>query len=259
MLNQSPMIRIDFHSHSSVSADGWLTPLELVKASAAAGLDKIAITDHNEVSGALDAFALFPDRVIVGEEVQCKHGTHLIGLFLTGRIPSGLSVWETARRIRSQGGIVYAPHPYAYTHKANWHARQTMAVADIVEVFNSRAFLPSWNRLANEAAREYGIPSGAGSDSHTAKELGRAFTEMPGFSTVGEFRQALLQARPVGLMLGSPTLHVFSRAIAEVRRIVPSFGRRKVVRRKLKPATSPTRSADLPQSSASQPARPLGA
>ncbi len=218
-------MRIDLHSHSSVSPDGWLSPVELVEKAIATGLDKIAITDHREICGALDAFRTYPDRVIVGEEIHCARGTHIIGLYLTDLIPSQLSVAETAQRIRAQGGLVYAPHPFAYAWNADSHARSALAEADIVEVFNSRAFLPGWNRHAADAARERGLPTAASTDAHFPWEFGRAYTELPTFSDADEFRIALKDAHPVGNRLGSPWLHVGSRLIAETRRVVPGFGR----------------------------------
>ena len=184
-------MRIDLHSHSSVSPDGWLSPLELVETAVDAGLDKVAITDHREIDGALAAFSKYPDRVILGEEIHCEKGTHIIGLFIVELIPSGLPVAETARRIRDQGGLVYAPHPFAYPWRANSHAQLSLAEADVVEVFNSRAFLPAWNRRAAEAARERGLPGAASTDAHFPWEFGRAYTELPTFADSDGFRTAL--------------------------------------------------------------------
>jgi predicted metal-dependent phosphoesterase TrpH len=220
-----PTMRIDLHTHSSVSADGWLSPAAMVEAAVTAGLDKIAITDHREIDGALEAFHRYPDRVIVGEEIHCKSGTHIIGLYLEKLIPSGRSVEETAERIRDQGGVIYAPHPFAYAWAAGTHAHESLACADLVEVFNSRAFLPSWNRRAMEAAREMNLATAASTDAHFPWEFGRAYTEVPSFSDVDGFKTALKAARPVGNQLGSPWLHVGSKLVAEVRRFVPSWRR----------------------------------
>lgn len=213
------MIRVDLHLHSKASFDGWATPEEVVARAVGAGLHKIAITDHGEVWGALEAHSKHPDRVVVGEEIHCERGTHLIGLFLTERIPHGLSVNDTAGRIREQGGVVYAPHPYAYLTGAARRAAETLEVADVVEVFNSRGFLPSWNRAAQQAAMDRGLPAAASSDSHFPHELGRAYTELPQFADAAGFVQSLLRARPVVVSSGSPWLHVASKAVAEWRRL----------------------------------------
>ena len=136
------LLRIDLHAHTRFSLDAAMSPRELVDRALEAGIDRIAVTDHNEIEGALEARAYAPAHVIVGEEIRCEGNTELIGLFLTERIPPGLSVEETAERIRAQGGLVYAPHPYAYALRPRWHAARSLAVADIVEVFNSRGFFP---------------------------------------------------------------------------------------------------------------------
>ena len=54
------MTRIDLHCHSTAS-DGTFTPAELVTAGAAAGLDVMAITDHDTTGGWASAAAARPD------------------------------------------------------------------------------------------------------------------------------------------------------------------------------------------------------
>jgi predicted metal-dependent phosphoesterase TrpH len=189
----------------------------LVERATSAGLDKIAITDHGAIDGALEAQSRFPDRVVVGEEIHCKRNTHLIGLFLTDHIPHGLTVTEAAERIRSQGGVVYAPHPYAYATRVGGRADEVIRVADIIEVFNSRAFLHRWNRRAAAAARARRLPAAASSDAHFPFELGRAYTELPDFSDARGLLQSARNARPVGRRIGSPWLHVASKLLADWR------------------------------------------
>ncbi len=218
-------MRVDLHTHSSVSPDGWLSPRGMVEAAIAAGLDMIAITDHREIDGALEAFDAYPDRVIIGEEIHCRAGPHLIGLYINELIPSGRSVEETVERIREQGGVVYAPHPFAYAWAAGKRAHEALAVADVVEVFNSRAFLPGWNRRAAAAAEARNLAAAASTDAHFPWEFGRAYTELPSFSNVDEFRNSLKGARPYGKRLGSPWLHIGSRLVAEARRFVPTWRR----------------------------------
>ncbi len=218
-------MRIDLHCHSSVSQDGWMSPLDLVEAAVSTGLDKVAITDHREIDGAIEAHRKFPERVIVGEEIHCDDGTHIIGLFLTELIESGQAVAETIRTVRAQGGLVYAPHPFAYAWGAQKHADLALADADVVEVFNSRAFLPGWNRRAAAAAAERGLPGAASSDAHFPWEFGRAYTELRDFSDAEGFISAIQNAHPVGHRLGAPWLHVASRLIAETRRFSPTPAR----------------------------------
>lgn len=216
--------RVDLHAHTSASADGFTPPRVLVARAVAAGLHRIAVTDHGEIHGALRAReAPGGERVIVGEEIGCACGTELIGLYLTKRIPQGLEIGEVAARIRGQGGVVYAPHPFAYRARAAWHARRALAHADVVEVFNARAFLPAWNRRAAGAAAAHGLPRAAGSDGHLPWELGRAWTEIDPFSSAGELRAALPSAVPVGRRTTTPLAHVASLSLHVARSLlVPS-------------------------------------
>jgi len=212
-------LRIDLHAHTRFSPDAAMSPRELVERALEAGLDRIAVTDHGEIEGALEARAYASEHVIVGEEIRCEGKTELIGLFLTERIPQDLPLEETVERIRAQGGLVYAPHPYAYAWRSRWHAARAMAVADIVEVFNSRAFYPPWNRRALEAARARGVAAAASTDAHFAHEIGRAFTEVPAFDGPDGLLRALAQGTPVGLTTASPFIHVASIGLKAVRRL----------------------------------------
>lgn len=209
--NRGARWRVDLHSHTSVSADGLTPPGVVAKRAARAGLHRIAITDHGQIRGALQAREEpGGERIIVGEEIGCACGTELIGLFLETRILPGQSIADVAARIRGQGGVVYAPHPFAYAHNAAWHAERALAHADVAEVFNSRAFLPAWNRRAREAARSRGIAAAAGSDAHFPWEIGRAWTELPPFADAAGLLRALRDAVPVGRRTGTPLVHVAS-------------------------------------------------
>ncbi|GGT08306.1 phosphatase [Streptomyces atratus] len=66
-------MRIDLHTHSSAS-DGTDTPAELVLGAAAAGLDVIALTDHDTVRGHAEAIATLPEglTLVTGAELSCR-------------------------------------------------------------------------------------------------------------------------------------------------------------------------------------------
>ena len=169
-------LRIDLHAHTCHSADARTTPAQLIERAQEEGLDRIAVTDHGEVEGAFLARALDPPRVIVGEEIRSRCGTELIGLFLHERIPVGLPLEETVERIRDQGGLVYAPHPWAYLYRPAWRARRAIQVADIVEVFNSRAFWDRWNRRAEASATAEARAAAASSDAAFPAILSNGYT-----------------------------------------------------------------------------------
>ena len=66
-------MRIDLHTHSTAS-DGTLTPAELVRAAAGAGLDVVAITDHDTTAGWAQAVAALPAglTLLPGAELSCR-------------------------------------------------------------------------------------------------------------------------------------------------------------------------------------------
>ncbi len=201
------MFRVDLHAHTWYSGDSPTSPGRLVQRARAAGLDRIAVTDHNTIDGAFAAQDLDPERVIVGEEITCSCGTHLIGLFLQERIPKGVTIEDAARAIRRQGGVVYAPHPIAYITRPAWRAERVFAVADVVEVFNSRGTLPSWNRKAASQAEERRVRRAAGSDAHMPWEIGRAFAEMPPFHDAASFLESAAQCSRISGSTCSVFLH----------------------------------------------------
>ena len=120
---------------------------------AAAGLDGVAIADHNTIEGALALQPMAPFMVIVAEEIKTSEG-EIIGLFLKSTIPRGLSPEETIVAIREQGGIVCVPHPLdRVRHSAM--GRQTLEriidQVDVLEVFNARVLFER-ERAAREMA-----------------------------------------------------------------------------------------------------------
>ncbi|MEU3723767.1 PHP domain-containing protein [Streptomyces sp. NPDC031705] len=66
-------MRIDLHAHSTAS-DGTDTPAELVRNAAAAGLDVVALTDHDTVGGYAEAIAALPAglTLVTGAELSCR-------------------------------------------------------------------------------------------------------------------------------------------------------------------------------------------
>ena len=215
-------LRIDLHSHTCYSPDARTTPAQLIERAAEAGIDRIAVTDHGEIEGALRARALDPERIIVGEEIRCRCRTELIGLFLSDRIPEGLPIESVVERIRDQGGLVYAPHPWAYLVRPGRHARRAVRSADIVEVFNSRAFWGRWNRLAARSAVKANRVTAASSDAHFPHEIGRAWTTVPSFHRPEELLLALQGGEPVARMTASPVVH-FASVTWRVARRMPLF------------------------------------
>ncbi len=197
------VLRLDLHVHTRASHDCLAEYCDVVRFARARGLHRIAITDHNEIEGAFRARDLAPDLVIVGEEVKTAEGADLSGLFLDAKIPKGLPARETALAIREQGGLVYAPHPFAGSKGLGEEVLDEIAEwVDIVEIFNARLHRPELNRRAQTWAELRGLPGGAGSDAHTLNEIGRGVVEVPDYGGRSDFAAALSEGRVTGTTSG---------------------------------------------------------
>jgi glycosyltransferase involved in cell wall biosynthesis len=190
-------IDVDLHMHTDHSSD-CATPVEVLLATAKArGLGAIAVTDHNKISGALEAQAKASGiKVIVGEEVKTADQGEVIGLFISELIPRGLTLQETIAEIKRQGGIVYVPHPFDRMHAVPdyEHLMAVLDDVDAIEVFNPRVAIHEFNEEAARFAAKYRIPAGAGSDAHVAQGLGSVRIRMPDFDGPAEFMEALREA-----------------------------------------------------------------
>ena len=101
------MLRVDFHCHTRYSKDSLTTPEKLLEACKRKGLDRVVITDHNTIAGALHAQKLDPQRVIVGEEIMTLADTFLSAgaheVTLDGpRLPSGLYFYALQQGVHRQ-------------------------------------------------------------------------------------------------------------------------------------------------------------
>jgi predicted metal-dependent phosphoesterase TrpH/glycosyltransferase involved in cell wall biosynthesis len=196
---RNKLIEVDLHMHTDHSSD-CATPVEVLLATARdVGLGAIAVTDHNEISGALDAAAKAADygvKVIVGEEVKTANQGEVIGLFITEKIPRGMTLEETIAEIRRQGGLVYVPHPFDRMHSVPDYEHMLAIVSDIdaIEVFNPRIAIPAFNEEAVRFAGKYRIVGGAGTDAHVAQGLGAVRIRMRDFDGPEEFLESLRDA-----------------------------------------------------------------
>jgi predicted metal-dependent phosphoesterase TrpH len=193
-------MEVDLHMHTDHSPD-CATPVRvLLETARDRGLGAIAITDHNEVSGALEARRIAAEmggiEVIVAEEVKTAEQGEVIGLFLEEKIPRGMTMAETIAAIREQGGLVYVPHPFDRFHSVPdyEHLLDIVEEIDILEVFNPRVALTAFNEEAERFARKYRIVSGAGSDSHVAQGLGSVRVRIHEFDGPAEFLEAMRDA-----------------------------------------------------------------
>jgi predicted metal-dependent phosphoesterase TrpH/glycosyltransferase involved in cell wall biosynthesis len=194
------LIEVDLHMHTDHSPD-CATPVEvLLQTARDRGLGAIAITDHNEISGALAAREVAEEmgdlKVIIAEEVKTAEQGEVIGLFLERKIERGMTMAETIAEIRRQGGLVYVPHPFDRLHSVPdyEHLLEIVEQIDILEVFNPRVAFSAFNEEAERFARKYRIVPGAGSDSHVAQGLGSVRVRIHDFEGAQEFLEAMRDA-----------------------------------------------------------------
>ena len=207
VLTRRRLIDVDLHMHTDHSPD-CATPVEVLLATARAeNLGAIAVTDHNEVSGAFEAARKADGvKVIVGEEVKTASQGEVIGLFLSAKIPRGLTLEETVAEIHRQGGLVYVPHPFDRLHAVPdyEHLLRILDEIDVIEVFNPRVAISSFNEEAVRFAAKYRLPPAAGSDAHVAAGLGSVRVRMRDFDGPQEFleslRDAEIQTKPTSLL-----------------------------------------------------------
>jgi len=194
------LLKADLHIHTEYSGD-CDTPLEkIVGRCLEIGINCIAICDHGTAEGALKMRDIAPFPVIVAEEILTPHG-EITGMFLEETIPSGLSVEQTISRIRAQGALICIPHPFDTFRQSalgNNIIEKIAEQIDIIEVFNSRAFLPQDSAKALAFALKHGIAKSAGSDAHTLYEIGNTYVEMPEFNGKDDFLQALEKGKISG-------------------------------------------------------------
>jgi predicted metal-dependent phosphoesterase TrpH len=216
------MGRADLHIHTIYSWDGTCTVSAILKQAAHnACLDVIAITDHDEIAGALEAIELAPSygiEVIPGSEITTAEG-HLIALFIRKKIPAGLSLIDTVRKVGEQGGLCIAAHPTARgssslsgkTIRDAIHHPDVARLLVGIEVFNAGIVHCGGNIKAQALARILPVTPIGCSDSHLIWTIGRGVTRFSG-RTANDLRCALetrstwvkigKEVQPASLILG---------------------------------------------------------
>ncbi len=194
------MSKADLHIHTTYSIDGTASVRETLESAARAKLDVIAITDHDEVRGALEARAISTEygiQVIAGAEVSTNEG-HLIVLFIERNIPKGMSLIDTLITVREMGGIAIVAHPdhpvpssisLQSILKALAHPQAREALHGI-EVCNMNPTHSPFNQRSQKAADSLPLAHIASSDAHIASMIGAGITHFEG-SSVRDLRRAI--------------------------------------------------------------------
>jgi hypothetical protein len=203
--------RGDLHTHT-VHSDGKLTVAELVQAAREAGLDFIAITDHNNTAHQADGVRDPALLTIVGEEVTTPGGHASVwGLgprdFVDFRaLPGDGQIEAIAKSVVARGALLSINHPFADCAQCSWDHPVPEGVSGI-EIWNKwdgpqEAAITLWDRLLKSGRRLTGIGS---SDFHRLPQpLGRGSVRVwaPELSTPAVL-QAIRKGRVVVMGDGS--------------------------------------------------------
>jgi len=184
------MHKYDIHCHTYYSACSNNKPGLLLKILKKKGYNGIAVTDHDEIRGALKVKSLNKDKnfeVIIGTEVDTDVGDVLC-YYLNSKIKSS-NFYEVVDEVRKQDGLIVIPHPFRLSinpkHTFGIPLKKIKNKIDAVECFNAR-MLPGSNGKAQKAAKKLNITGTGGSDAHFWFEIGTAYTRFN-----GSFRDAL--------------------------------------------------------------------
>ena len=192
----------DLHLHTIYSYDGTASLAAVLSRAKQVGLDVIAITDHDEIAGALKAMELasaYGVELIPGIEITTADGD-LLAFFITEKVPAGLSLIETVLRVRELGGVCVAPHPMAggmgmksLSARTILEALRNPLVAETligIETYNGTSIDRISNHSANLLASSLNIAKTGSSDAHVIDTIGFGTTEFEG-NTAADLLMAL--------------------------------------------------------------------
>ncbi len=171
--------KFELHCHSHYSKgltipyEGIPSPAEIVRKARELGFSGVAITDHSSTRAWDSAGKEARKQGILfirGLELETREG-QVIGLGISERIKDDLPLEEALDRIREQGGLAIAPHPFDLRGHG---IRNSIKHLDAVETFNALCTDRLVNRFAEMKARRLGKPMVCGSDAHTLEMLGTA-------------------------------------------------------------------------------------
>ena len=196
------MGKADLQVHSDLG-DGLSSIEEILDSAERAGLDLIALTDHDDIRGGfalreLAARRSSPVEVIPGVEVTTRSG-HLLALWIEEEIPMFSSLAQAVTQIHGAGGMAIVPHPLSYlTFSIGEGALRQLAahgddarMVDGIELRNpSYAGRVRASRALWLNAHVLRVAETGSSDAHHAALVGTCWTDFSG-NTSADLRSAI--------------------------------------------------------------------
>ncbi len=210
-------MRCDLHIHTSYSFDCLSSPKKMVDAAIKKGIDCLAITDHSQIQGSLEAIIYAKDKpilIIPGIEAKSKEGD-ILGLNLKTIIPDKLSAKETIKRIKKAGGMAIIPHPFGLLSAFKTNLDDLVNEIDGVEIFNA-SVLGLGNKKAVAFAEKFKLPFTAGSDAHGPNFVGKTYLEIPGDNL--SIEEVLIQIKQRAGRIGGREAGFLEKIIDHLRR-----------------------------------------
>ncbi len=220
-------MKVDFHTHTRYSPDSKATIEAVLTTAHARGLDRLVITDHNCIKGALKAKKIDPGFVIVGEEIKTTAG-EVLASFVKEEIPFGLDPFKTIDLLRQQNAFISLSHPMDHA-RCGWPLDLLIEIAplvDAIEAANARVIKNATNDEALQFAIDHNLPFTAGSDAHDPYEIGRMALDIPEFCDSDSLRKVIRDGRVIGRK-SPPWVHLFSIQARIAKRMNPDAYRDK--------------------------------
>jgi len=199
------MGKADLHMHTTTS-DGLVSPQNLVEKYLEAGVDVIAVTDHDLVSGGYKARDYVKRKgikleVIIGTEVSSKDG-HIIALGIEKPLPKFKSAEETITGIHAQGGLAVAAHPMNFLTASLKRKRieeicehnDEQIYFDAIETASSYPFFDWMEKKVKDLNEVVQLPELGSSDAHYPWEMATSYTEFEG-DTFADLKEAIRQKK----------------------------------------------------------------
>jgi predicted metal-dependent phosphoesterase TrpH len=174
------LLKADFHIHTREDPHDFIryTAAELLEEAAGQGFDVLALTCHNKRIHTEELRRRAEDLgilLIPGVEAAIE-GKHTLLLDMPyARLK--VRTFEHVRRLRQDGGLVIAPHPFFPAPKClNGKLRENLDVFDAIEFSHFYTQTLDFNRKAVEYARKMDLPLVGTSDCHRLWQLGTTYT-----------------------------------------------------------------------------------